>query len=137
MSGIEFHKKLSSVTIAILVGVLSACNGDSSSVTVNNAGTLIAINAEAPGNHCADGGSRIDAGADGNADGVLNAAEIGSTRYVCNGANGSNGSSGLNALVSTTVELPGANCSTGGSEITSGLDTNRNGALDGTEVTGT
>jgi hypothetical protein len=54
------------------------------------------------------------------------------------GANGTNGTNGLNSLVST-VTLPkgNADCPGGGKVIQSGLDTNRNGVLDPSEVTGT
>lgn len=79
-------------------------------------------------------GVRIDAGVDdgtptGTAgDGVLQAGEIESTRYVCNGANGANGTNGLNGsdglatLVKMTAEAAGANCASGGTRIDSGTD---------------
>jgi hypothetical protein len=40
------------------------------------------------------------------------------------------GENGLNSLILTSTEAPGANCSTGGLKVNSGLDTNANGTLD-------
>ncbi len=54
-----------------------------------------------------------------------------------NGADGANGSNGLNSLVATR-DLPkgDATCAGGGILLESGLDSNRNNALDAAEVTG-
>ena len=46
-------------------------------------------------------------------------------------------SSAVNALVKTSVELPGINCPTGGLKVESGQDTNANGLLDLLEITST
>ncbi len=88
----------------------------------------------APTGSCPNGGITVYAGIDTNGNGVLDQSEIKSTQYVCNGANGSNG---INALVSTIVEDPGANCAYGGFKVNAGLDTNGNGLLDTSEITGT
>jgi predicted CXXCH cytochrome family protein len=53
------------------------------------------------------------------------------------GTSGSNGSDGAPALVVTTPEPPGANCSHGGTKIEAGVDTNRDGSLAPGEVTST
>jgi hypothetical protein len=50
------------------------------------------------------------------------------------GATGATGSNGLNALIKTTTEPSGANCTNGGTKIETGLDANGNGILDGVEV---
>jgi hypothetical protein len=50
------------------------------------------------------------------------------------GPTGTNGSNGLNALIKTTAEPAGANCTNGGSKIETGLDANGNGVLDVGEV---
>jgi uncharacterized protein (TIGR02145 family) len=50
------------------------------------------------------------------------------------GAAGSNGLNGQNALVKTTIEAVGANCTNGGVKVESGLDANNNGILDPAEV---
>lgn len=47
------------------------------------------------------------------------------------------GDMGSNALVSTSVEPPGANCPSGGIKIETGIDANGNRALDPSEVDGT
>ena len=45
-----------------------------------------------------------------------------------------NGQNGLNALLKTTAEAAGANCTAGGTKIETGLDANRNGTLDAEEI---
>ena len=50
------------------------------------------------------------------------------------GTNGTNGTNGLNALIKTTTEPAGANCTNGGTKIETGLDINGNGVLDASEV---
>ncbi|WP_228377957.1 DUF7151 family protein, partial [Chryseobacterium luteum] len=47
---------------------------------------------------------------------------------------GGGGTNGINALVTTTTEVAGSNCSTGGVKIESGQDTNSNGILDASEI---
>jgi hypothetical protein len=123
----------------------------------NGLSTLVQMRDEPSGANCAAGGKAIDAGVDGNANGLLEAAEISSTGYVCNGtagANGSdgvngvdgtngtngtngadgtdgtdgtNGTNGLNTLVNIAREDVGANCIHGGSKVETGLDDNRSG----------
>jgi hypothetical protein len=53
------------------------------------------------------------------------------------GIAGEAGTVGLNARLAEVPELPGVNCEYGGVKITSGLDTNRNGTLDPSEITAT
>ena len=50
------------------------------------------------------------------------------------GPAGNNGTNGLNALIKTTTEPAGANCTNGGTKIETGLDVNSNGILDLGEV---
>jgi hypothetical protein len=50
------------------------------------------------------------------------------------GPAGTNGTNGLNALIKTTSEPAGANCTNGGTKIETGLDANGNGVLDVGEV---
>lgn len=50
------------------------------------------------------------------------------------GANGVAGANGLNALIKTTTEPAGVNCTNGGTKIETGLDINVNGVLDAGEV---
>jgi len=106
---------------------------------------LLLLVPEPPGAHCAHGGMAVHAGPDLDGNGVLDpVAEVTSTAYLCNGAPGqpgndgdagSDGSDALQALVELRREEPGANCSTGGTRVISGLDLNGNGQLDDDEVT--
>jgi len=50
------------------------------------------------------------------------------------GPAGANGTNGLNALIKTTSESAGANCTNGGTKIETGLDANGDGILDVGEV---
>lgn len=50
------------------------------------------------------------------------------------GAQGIAGTNGLNALIKTTTEAAGANCTNGGTKIETGLDANANGVLDVSEI---
>jgi hypothetical protein len=50
------------------------------------------------------------------------------------GTNGTNGTNGLNALIKTTTEPTGTNCTNGGTKIETGLDANGNSVLDSSEV---
>lgn len=51
-----------------------------------------------------------------------------------NGTNGVNGIDGKNTLINTTIEPPGANCTSGGVKMKYGLDINSNGTLDSNEI---
>ena len=125
------------------------CNGvDGAAGLAGAAGatTLVQMSAEPAGLACPTGGKKISAGADRNANGVLDTAELSSSGFVCNGTGGANGSNGatgatgtagLNSLVALGVEAAGANCSLGGSKLTAGLDANANNVLDGAEITTT
>jgi hypothetical protein len=53
------------------------------------------------------------------------------------GSDGTDGTNGKNSLISTTTESSGANCTTGGLKIQSGLDSDEDGVLDSAEVTAT
>ena len=101
------------------------CNG---AVTISS---LVATTTLPIGDaNCPNGGTEIDTGLDNGAGGgiagddILQAGEITSTQFVCNG------SSAVNSLVSeTTLAIGDTNCANGGVEIDSGLD---NGAGGGT-----
>ena len=110
---------------------------------------LVQMLVEPSGSNCAAGGKVINAGVDDNANGVLDASEISSTGYVCNGVNGSNGTNGadgangtdgtngLSALLSITNEPSGVNCAYGGNKVSSGQDINANSMLDLIEISAT
>lgn len=123
---------------------------------------LVNQSVEPAGANCTNGGVRFDVGIDNNpTNGVLDAAEITATEYVCNGADGvdgidgqdgvngtdgidgtngtdgADGSDGLNSLVALSDEDPGTNCTYGGTRIESGIDNNGNDVLEASEVTDT
>ncbi len=50
------------------------------------------------------------------------------------GPQGLAGTNGLNALIKTTTEPAGTNCTNGGTKIETGLDANANGLLDASEI---
>jgi len=114
------------------------CNGAPGSMgTAGAAGangqtTLVATSTVAAGANCPNGGKQINIGLDTNGNGVLDPSEVTSSSYVCNGATGA---TGTNSLVTVVPEAAGANCASGGSLVSSGLDTNGNGILDPGEVT--
>ena len=72
--------------------------------------TTIQTSAEPAGEHCADGGVRIEVLLGG-------AVQHEQTQYICNGSEGLNGTNGSNASIQTSVEPAGENCSRGGIKI--------------------
>jgi hypothetical protein len=141
---------------AVLLGACGGGGGGSDSLIASPSTTSFRLASsarnEAVGANCAGGGARIDSGFDANNNGVLDANEIASTQYVCNGtngvngingangasgSNGTNGANGLNALLSATAEPAGANCANGGYRIDVGSDSNNNAVLDVAEIIST
>ena len=51
------------------------------------------------------------------------------------GGPGASGTNGQSALISVVNEPPGTNCPYGGYKLNVGLDTNKNGVLDPSEIT--
>jgi len=117
------------------------CNGADGSNGTSGLTALVSLINEPAGGNCAYGGKNVSVGLDTNGNSILDASEITSSNYVCNGANGgtngTNGSNGFNSLVSILTETAGAHCAYGGQKINSGLDANNNGALEVSEVTTT
>ena len=120
--------------------------------------SLVRLTPEPAGANCAQGGQLLEVGID-NGDGggternnVLEAGEVDSSTYVCNGADGApgadgadgmdgapgadgaDGADGQNALIKTSQESPGANCASGGLKIETGIDADNSGTLDAGEV---
>lgn len=60
----------------------------------NGLSALVKLTQEAAGANCLTGGVRIDTGMDTSTNGVLDASEITSTMYSCNGATGATGAAG-------------------------------------------
>ena len=92
---------------------------------------LVVVTDEAAGDNCAAGGQKIESGGDVDASGELDANEIDETTYVCNGVDG------RTTLVATSEEPAGDNCAAGGQKIASGLDLDRSGILEPSEITDT
>lgn len=103
----------------------------------NGQSSLLSMNAEPAGANCSNGGVAVSAGVDDNGDGTLQAEEVDTTIYVCNGEDGGGGTGSNGTLISTTEEAPGANCSNGGVQVSTGLDDNGDGVLQGGEVDAT
>ncbi|MDX2012771.1 MAG: sialidase family protein [Myxococcaceae bacterium] len=123
--------------------VCSGAAGSAGMAGANGRSTLSSTAAESAGANCAFGGTRVQAGLDTNGNGTLEAGEVTSTGFVCNGAPGDAGAAGApgaagrNSLINNVAEPAGSNCATGGRRITTGVDTNGNNTLDTAEVTAT
>ena len=129
------------------VSLVGACGGGgdvadpADPLAVEGATVLMTLRSEAVGVHCTGGGSRIGAGFDANANGLLESAEVTSTQYVCNGADGAvgvtgvAGAAGLTTLVQMSDEPAGIDSPEGGKKIRVGVDRNMNGVLNLAEQT--
>ena len=129
----------------------AGANGNSGNNGVDGKNSLVKTTNEASGINCSTGGMKLEYGLDANNNGTLDALEINATltKFVCNGTvgstgangsqggqgqSGSNGTNGLNALIKTSTETAGSNCTNGGTKIEAGLDANGNSILDAVEV---
>ncbi len=123
-------------------GIAGVDGGDGTD-GANGLNSLVRVTAEPAGANCSVGGTKIETGLDADVDGVLDPLEIAQTRYVCNGVNGADGSDGVdgaagfNSLVKVSVVAAGVPCTTGGQKVETGLDLDRDNALDVAEVTQT
>ncbi|HJL14062.1 MAG TPA: hypothetical protein RMH99_00330, partial [Sandaracinaceae bacterium LLY-WYZ-13_1] len=81
------------ITFAIAATTLLslACSGEMGDMGLNS---LVDVSVEPAGDNCAAGGQRIDTGVDDDGDGSLDAEEIDSTAYVCDGEMGEMGEMG-------------------------------------------
>jgi hypothetical protein len=79
-----------STTSDVCNGVAGTTGANGTNGT-NGLNSLIAIVAETAGPNCATGGNKITSGLDSNTNGVLDAGEVTSTRYQCDGATGAAG----------------------------------------------
>jgi hypothetical protein len=130
-SGIDLNKngKLDPNEIILTKYV---CNGPTGLTS------LVTVTTEPAGSNCASGGEKVSSGVDNNRNGILDPSEVTANFYVCNGINGTNGTNGTNGLTSlntVTTEPAGSNCPNGGDKVDTGLDKDRNGILDPSEVT--
>jgi len=97
------------------------CNG------ANGHDSLMTVDTVAPGTECPAGGYEIRSGVDTDDDGMLNAAEVVSDVFVCNGEGGA---AGHHAVTEIIPVAPGAECPAGGYRFRMGVDENGNGILD-------
>ncbi|MBU0729153.1 MAG: FG-GAP repeat protein, partial [Proteobacteria bacterium] len=131
------NKLLGSFVLGVVMLGMTACGGGGDSPPANDTleskdnSSIVTATSVAPVSECPTGGITVDSGIDENGNGVLDADEIDSTQYVCNGG------SGIQALVSITDEAAGVNCSSGGKQVDTGLDANSNSTLDADEIADT
>ncbi|MBC7832845.1 MAG: hypothetical protein H7Y62_12600, partial [Hyphomicrobium sp.] len=139
------------LVVFVLGTTITACGGGGDeepgtagvAAIVVGARVLAFVSVESAGTSCSSGGARIAAGVDGNDDGQLQAFEITSTQYACNGAigpsglRGATGSNGTPTLVLLQQEPPGPRCAAGGTAVIAGPDLNADGRLGLDEATST
>lgn len=119
-----------------IVATSYICHGSTPSGTTFYA-RLVKVTTESPGGNCTLGGQKFETGADNGGgggianDGALQAGEVLSTAYSCNGLQGAQGAQGVqgtegspgkNSLIATAAEPPGANCPVGGVKVSVGID---------------
>jgi hypothetical protein len=112
--------------LTVSLGLSVGCTGEDGR---DGESQLVLVTPEPEGASCAFGGQKIQTGADTDGNGVLDEDEVEYTHYVCNGE-------GLVSLVDPVELAPGSEqCEFGGILIRSGLDRDRDGVLDDSEVT--
>ena len=124
--------------------------GDTGPAGAAGVTSLISVIAEGSGSQCPAGGSLFRYGQDEDGDGNLSSDEIDGTSFVCHGevgatgatgnqgpagATGAQGEPGLTTLLQTLVDASGS-CEAGGKILRHGVDVDRDGVLDLSEVTG-
>jgi len=74
--------------------ICNGVDGNAGTAGPQGANALVEVIEEPSGANCAAGGQKIEAGTDENGNDTLDAAEVASTSYVCNGEAGSAGAAG-------------------------------------------
>lgn len=120
-------KKRKLFFLAISVIALTSCEKEGS----EGIRSLVKISAVSPNDICPNGGQKIETGLDKNRNSLLDASEVESTNYICNGTNG------FNSLTNLTEVRPSDICEAGGFKIDVGIDKNRNNILDANEIEST
>ena len=87
-----------------------ACGGSDGVNGTNGTNASIQTTPEPAGEHCLNGGIKIEVLQDGVVQGEQ-------TQYICNPSNGTNGTNGTNASIQTSDEPAGYNCPNGGIKI--------------------
>ena len=93
--------------------------------------SLIEMSIEPQGEHCPNGGFKIESGLDLNRNELLDEVEIQQTEYICHGETGS---PGLSSHIDVYPLDPADSCESGGYKIVSGIDYNNNDQLDEGEI---
>jgi hypothetical protein len=99
------------------------CNGAMGATSFN---AQMVVTNEPIGSHCSDGGSLVSVGWDVNGNAILDASEITSFSYICQGvggADGFNGSNGLDSLIAINSVKADENCFYGGAIYGAGAGT--------------
>lgn len=76
----------SALDVAEETASAAICHGVAGATGAAGVSSLTAIATEPAGAHCTYGGTKVTSGPDGNGNQVLDAGEVASTQYVCNGA---------------------------------------------------
>jgi hypothetical protein len=111
------------------------CDGADGSDGSDGATALVSVISEPAGENCESSGYRLDSGLDANANGTLDAIEIQTTAYVCNGTSGTGSSATpTGRLNDTGITLCGDYASGGSSTHQNTLDCSSTGST--TSATG-
>jgi len=86
-SGLDVNRDtvLNAGEVANTSFICNGANGANGSPGANGLKSLVVVSTEPSGANCTAGGSRIDAGLDANSNNVLDAGEVTSTGFACNG----------------------------------------------------
>jgi hypothetical protein len=117
----------SSSWLVLSLAVCISCGGNGGDPKPVAPVVLSRTDPEPAGEHCAAGGQAVRSGIDANQDGVLQDQEVTTVQYLC-------AAPARTLLVRTREETAGANCTTGGKAVLSGVDQNGDGTLSDDEV---
>lgn len=83
--------------------------------------SIVKVSDEPAGIHCTAGGKKVESGLDTNKNGILDAIEVNSVNYACNGLNGTNGVNGTDGRDGVPGQcLPGGSNTPGLKTLTAG-----------------
>ena len=126
------------VETALICNGVSGNEGADGSNGTNGLNSIVRTSSENPGTNCPNGGRLVEVGIDDNRNNNLDAGEVDSFFYICNGEDGNDGASGNNSLI-TVSSFSGSQggCTNGGLIIRTGVDDDGNGILSAPEVDAT
>lgn len=131
------HRFLSLAVISSVFIFMVACQGTEGPIGPAGAdgddglNSLVNVSNEPAGDNCDNGGLKVEIGLDTNGNGSLDADEILSTSYICNGMDGNS------SLTEVITESAGLNCANGGVKVNSGVDVDKDGVLSESEISST